>query len=180
MFKHILGYEGLYKISDKGKVWSFHSRSSKTGKTCKGQLKNSQFHPSGYRFVILYKKAKPKSYLVHRLVGKAFIQNPNNLKYINHKDGNKKNNSVSNLEWVTFAENMKHAWANGLCKSTPARIANARKVGIANRKYKWSFIKKIRKEYKTGVLQKDLAEKYQLDFRVVNAIVRHKIYRDAA
>lgn len=69
---------------------------------------------SGYFYVELFKNNKAKRYLVHRLVAKAFIPNPENKPQVNHKDGNKTNNHVSNLEWVTNSENQLHAFSMGL------------------------------------------------------------------
>lgn len=66
---------------------------------------------------IMTQKGKKKYLLVHRIVAKLFIENTNNAKTVNHKDGNKLNNSVSNLEWVTCQENLKHARDNGLLKT---------------------------------------------------------------
>ena len=66
----------------------------------------------GYHEVIL----NGKQYRVHRLVSEAFIPNPNNLPCVNHKDGNKQNNSVDNLEWVTYSENTIHSFKTGLQK----------------------------------------------------------------
>lgn len=66
----------------------------------------------GYHEVIL----NGKQYRVHRLVAEAFIPNPNNLPCVNHKDGNKQNNSVDNLEWVTYSENTIHSFKTGLQK----------------------------------------------------------------
>ena len=57
---------------------------------------------------------RKKYCLVHRLVANAFIPNPENKRCINHKDGNKKNNNINNLEWVSYSENMKHAYRTGL------------------------------------------------------------------
>ena len=59
---------------------------------------------------------KGKTYSVHRLVAKAFLKNPNNYTEVNHKDGNKHNNDISNLEWISHQENMKHAGKSGLMK----------------------------------------------------------------
>jgi hypothetical protein len=75
-----------------------------------GQLKHQFLSKSGYYLVKLLQKA----YRVHRLVALAFIDNPRNLPFINHKDGNKENNCVDNLEWCTQRENVHHALRTGL------------------------------------------------------------------
>lgn len=70
----------------------------------------------GYREVLLSENGKTKNYFVHRLVAQAFIPNPDNLPCVNHRDGNKLNNSVDNLEWCTHRENTKHSFRIGLQK----------------------------------------------------------------
>lgn len=70
----------------------------------------------GYLSVDLYENSKRKTERVHRLVAEAFVPNPDNKPYVNHKDGNKYNNNASNLEWATSKENCRHAWDNGLAK----------------------------------------------------------------
>lgn len=71
-----------------------------------------------YLRVTLYREGSSKKFLVHRLVAETFIPNPNNFPEVNHIDGNKRNNSVYNLEWVSHSENLKHAYKNGLAHST--------------------------------------------------------------
>lgn len=71
----------------------------------------------GYLRVRIHTSFKNRYLSVHRLVAKAFIPNPENKPQVNHKDGNKLNNDVSNLEWVTPKENINHAWRMGLSKS---------------------------------------------------------------
>ena len=106
IWKDVVGYEGLYRINNKGDVFSV--RKSKNMKLCKTG--------NGYLKVGITKNGKTKYIDVHRLVAIAFIKNERNLKEINHIDGNKENNSVENLEWSTRSENVKHAYKNGLNK----------------------------------------------------------------
>lgn len=103
-WRDIKGYEGLYKISNTGNVFSYVSNRIMTPAYC----------GSGYKKVMLSKDMKAKNKMVHRLVAEAFIPNPENKKTVNHKDGNKENNDVSNLEWNTYSENLKHAYKHGL------------------------------------------------------------------
>ena len=100
--KDIEGYEGLYGVDRMGNVYS-HRR--------KKYLSPGVTH--GHQFVILYNNGKRKLVMVHRLVAKAFIPNPKNLPVVNHIDGNKNNNCVTNLEWCTQKENVHHCIAMG-------------------------------------------------------------------
>lgn len=72
----------------------------------------------GYRYCILRSLGSNKTMKIHRLVGMAFVPNPNNYDQINHIDGDKLNNDPPNLQWCTPKENVRHAWATGLCKRT--------------------------------------------------------------
>lgn len=111
IWKDIEGYEGLYQISSLGRV-----RRIKGGKgTASGRILKS-FANSGYFFVGLYVNSKQKHIGVHRLVAEAFIPNPDNKSEVNHINGNKHDNRIVNLEWVTPSENMQHAWRTGLTK----------------------------------------------------------------
>lgn len=96
-----------YEVSDNGEV-----RSLITGKTL-AQFKNN----SGYYRVSLWRDNSGRNELVHRLVAEAFIPNPLGKRTVNHKDGDKSNNSVENLEWMTGRENTRHASTNGLLRS---------------------------------------------------------------
>lgn len=99
-WKDVIGYEGKYQISNTGEVKSLNYLS--TGET---KLLKQQTDKHGYKRVRLYKDGKGKSCLVHRLVAIAFIPNPNDLPMVNHKDEDKTNNNVNNLEWCTIAYN---------------------------------------------------------------------------
>lgn len=111
-------FEKLYKISESGEVFSVRS-----GIFLKGSLSNC-----GYPVVTLQNKGFKKTMSVHRLVAKAYIPNPENKPQINHIDGNKQNNNVSNLEWSTHSENMKHAHEIGLARSQKGTSNNANKL----------------------------------------------------
>ena len=101
-----------YKVSNFGNVDSLNSR----GRGKRKRLKLS-INKYGYMQVQLSINGKPKMFLVHRLVAMCFIPNPNNYKQVNHIDGNKLNNHVSNLEWCSNQQNMDHAKRLGLIKS---------------------------------------------------------------
>ena len=103
LWKDIPGYEGLYQISNLGQVKSFR-KSTKYG--CQNEyILKPNIASHGYKQVTLYKDTVKHKFLVHRLVASAFISNPNNLPQINHKDENRLNNYVDNLEWCTAEYN---------------------------------------------------------------------------
>lgn len=106
IFKDIVGFEGKYQVSNFGNVKSLNYQN-----TSKAKLLTPIKHHCGYLLVHL---GTSKIKMVHTLVANAFIPNPDNKKCVNHIDGNKQNNAVSNLEWVTYKENMEHAIRTGL------------------------------------------------------------------
>lgn len=101
-WKEILGFNGRYHINENGEIRS------------RFKLTTQSTMPLGYKYVLLRpekgRKTKAKNCLVHRLVASTFIPNPDNKPQVNHKDGNKSNNCVANLEWVTVSENHRHAF----------------------------------------------------------------------
>lgn len=109
IWKDIKGYEGLYQISNLGRVKSFRA-STKYGKPEEMFLKPSLIN-SGYGVVTLYSAQNRRKHQIHRLVATAFIENPNNFPCINHKDENKLNNCVDNLEWCTYQYNNNYGTA---------------------------------------------------------------------
>ena len=98
IWKDIDGYDGKYQVSTWGRV-----RNAKTGK-----IKKQYYNEKGYLKVQLCFKGKIKKHRVNRLVAQAFVLNPYDLPQVNHKDGNKENNSFTNLEWTTNEINQKH------------------------------------------------------------------------
>lgn len=113
IWKDIDGYDGLYRISNEGRILSMKFGPQKLKNTSPKIMKQS-ISSSGYLHVQLYKNGKSSTKLIHILVANAFIPNLLNKPEVNHIDGNKKNNSANNLEWVTKSENAQHAIKNGL------------------------------------------------------------------
>lgn len=132
IFKDIFGYKNLYQISNFGRVKSLKRenifycglRKEYLKRPVKEKILNYSKSNRGYLQVCLTKNGKSKTFLVHRLVAKTFIENVCNKSQVNHIDGNKENNSVNNLEWCTSSENNKHAFILGLNKSQNIRKVN--------------------------------------------------------
>ena len=102
-WKAISGYEGIYEVSDLGRVKSLKFWKEKILKPKK---------TNGYLLVSLYKDGHTKQLLVHRLVAEAFIPNPQGLETVNHKDEVKTNNVASNLEWMSQKDNLNYGTRN--------------------------------------------------------------------
>lgn len=130
-WKDIIGYENEYQINQFGEIRTLKdSPKLKKYNVLKPQINKR----NGYVYQMLYKNGKEKLLRVHRLVAMAFLPNPNNLPQVNHKDGNKQNNSVDNLEWCEQSYNMKHAFKTGLEKPSEKQKAAVRKTNEKKRK----------------------------------------------
>lgn len=113
VWKPIEGYEGLYEVSNTGRVRRLRFINNHTNKAKVFDIKPKN-NGHGYLKVFLYKGGKSRQKLVHRLVAEAFIEKQDGKRFVNHKDGNKHNNSADNLEWCSRSENMLHAYETGL------------------------------------------------------------------
>lgn len=109
IWKKVKDHNGYY-ISNFGKLKSYVRYSE--GRIIKPWKAKS--HKKLNDYYLRYSLGRENKILAHRLVAIAFLPNPNNLPCINHKDGNKINNCISNLEWVSYSENNKHAYLNNL------------------------------------------------------------------
>ena len=121
-------YETSYEVSNLGRVRSIDRVSGKRKGIVKGKILVQTPNRRKYLEVRLFKDGESIPKIVHRLIAKAFISNPNDLPQVNHKDGDKKNNSVANLEWITNSENQKHAYKLGLQPSRAGENNNKAKI----------------------------------------------------
>ena len=150
-WRPIEGYEGLYEVSSYGRVRSvdrYVRCSYGSYRLHKGKVLSPGIRPDGYLVVSL----KYKMFRVHRLVAQAFIPNPDNLPQINHKDEDKSNNRVENLEWCTAKYNNNYGTARIRAKETA--IKNGYFTGLSKEEYMKKYnqdnkdkIKEYRKEY---------------------------------
>jgi DNA invertase Pin-like site-specific DNA recombinase len=176
-WRDILGYEGLYQISDLGNVRSLDrkKRNGKDGKgfyILKGRVLTLVNSKKGYKVVTLYKDGKQKVKEVHRLIAEAFIPNEENKPQVNHINGDKTDNSLNNLEWVTVSENIQHAFDNGL-----VNIKNISGEKNSQSKLKYDDVKYIRRVF----IKRDrvygasaLARKYGVSHQNILNIVNNK------
>lgn len=115
-WKDIVGFEGLYKISSEGRVYSlprdFTDKLGRHRKSPAHFMKIKINLQTGYPTVTLTKQGKGKQYSIHRLIAEAFIPNPQNLPCVNHIDENRANSVLSNLEWVSYSKNNTYGMAN--------------------------------------------------------------------
>ena len=156
IWKDVIGWEGFYQISNFGNVKSLERQVYNKGHKCYrvqyGRVLKPAIASHGYRMVHLLNGKISRSVCVHRLVIEAFIPNSENKKETNHKDGNKLNNNVDNLEWATYTENINHALNTGLnnnkadthykakiTSKDAVTIRRMRKQGIRITKIKESF-----------------------------------------
>lgn len=120
MWREVAGYEGLYAVSDEGEVISL-PRVINNGRgsfRVSGKLLKQGTRAGKYKFVHLSKNNVHNSFLVHRLVALAFLDNPENLPEVNHKDENPSNNRVENLEWCSRQHNIDYSKAKKVSQYT--------------------------------------------------------------
>lgn len=164
VWKGIIGYEGRYEISNFGNVRSL----------CKSMITKLKPHKNGcgYSEVNLFKNRKQKRFRIHRLVGLAFVANPDNKPWINHIDCNRENPRADNLEWVTPKENVEHAMSlnrqyialgegNGKAKLTKEEVIKIKK--------------EILSESSRSLAQ--IARQYGVDWTTVSCIKRGKSWK---
>lgn len=164
IFKDIKDYEGLYQISNLGRVKAL-------AKFCKTKGDGIRYSPEkimktgndihGYQLIGMSKNTKRLTFKVHRLVAQAFIPNSENKPFINHKNGIKNDNNFKNLEWCTDQENMDHAVRTGLIKKGEDN---------PNSKLNEKDILRIRNEFKDFSIS-DVARKFNVDWNTIKRVI---------
>lgn len=160
----VLNFEGRYLVTDDGKVWS--------------NLRNKFLKPGldkdGYEIVCLHKNGVAYWFRLHRLIAKTFIPNPDGKPEINHIDGNKRNNSIDNLEWVTSSENKYHAFKHNLKEKT---VGEKHGMHVLSNKQ----VQMIRFIYGLGgVSQSTIGKIYGVRQEQICRIVNYKSWKEEA
>jgi len=171
--RDLKGFEGLYKVGSDGVLYSVKSYGLK-------KLKGGS--DGRYKHHSLRKDGKQYQRTLHSIVAETFIPNPEGKREVNHIDGNKLNNDVSNLEWVSRSENAKHAYANGMIKITDEHLHNMRKsVGSKNAKLSRVEAENLKHIYNNmkKPSTRRLAKSYGLSRHVIRRAVngRQKYFR---
>lgn len=163
MWKVIPAFGGRYEASENGEIRHAKNKNVRKARVNRcGYLQMNFSRNDG--------KGKNITALVHRLIALTFLENPNNLQYINHKDGNKQNNAVSNLEYCTRSENQKHAFKMGLQKMPKGEEAPCAK--LTNEQ-----ARQIRKLYKEKQMsQQKIAGFFNVSQTTVRRVINGKRY----
>ena len=157
IWKTIVGFEN-YSISNKGQV-----RNDLTRRIL------STFPVGGYLMVNLMANGSKKLVYIHRLVGHAFVDNPNDYKEINHINGKKDDNLPDNLEWCTRSENIKHAYATSLMKPLKGESSGMSKLTDAE-------VLMIRELRSCGIFLQELSDRFGVSKSVISNISRYKTW----
>ena len=164
IWKDVIGYEKYFMISNFGDVWSKRTNIILVPTATK----------AGYNTIstrLFGRWGGAKVIRIHRMVAEAFIKNPENKPYVNHLDGNKKNNNVCNLEWCTAKENSIHAYKTGLAKVG----SGANNPGAT---LTWEQVEEIRKNYKENKeTHKTIAERYGVERTCITNMLNNVTYK---
>lgn len=161
IWKPVVGYEGLYSISEYGKLRKEYSSKGKKIGIYPGYMTYK-----GYIAASLTKDRQRKMIFVHKLVCEAFIGVRPRGMQVNHKDANKMNNHFSNLEYVTLQQNKHHAFLHGLCKAPKGVLQHSAKLTEKQ-------VISIRRQYAKGnISQATLAQRYKVNQTAIGFIIR--------
>lgn len=156
-WKDVVGWEDMYSVSSEGRVYSKHTKT----------LRKPRTEKLGYLSVDLWNNNYMKRLKVHRMVAQAFIVNPENKPQVNHKDGDKANNKLSNLEWATAKENSQHAYSNKLSRPT---------VGARHGRSKLTELEAFFIKH-SELPNKDLATEFGVSQRLIRKIKQGELWK---
>lgn len=174
VWKDVAGYAGVYQVSNLGRVRSVY-RTVKYSDGRKYVYEGKIIKPTknknrgNYLYVTLSYNQKRVFKSLHRLVAETFIKNVGDKPEVNHIDGDKGNNKVSNLEWVTSKENSEHAVKNGLLPSGQY----SHHAVFSN-----DQVRNMRKEYKGGLRLTDLAKRFRVNPSTMHSILNYRTYKN--
>ena len=167
VWKDVSGYEGFYQVSSKGRIKSLsryvYHKKGNGRRLLDERMMKLKVNRWGYLTVNLSKNSVVKTYQVHRLIADAFYSSEDEGLQVNHKDGDKLNNELDNLELVTSEENIKHGYKEKLIVNVSKRMTQ----GIAD---------EIRRKYTGSVTQKDLSEEYGFSIRAISKVINNKTW----
>lgn len=169
IWKDVADYEGKYAISNTGKIKSleFHRNTGRGGYVNKEKVLALYISNTGYNKICLLLNKKRKYPFIHRLVAEAFIPNIKNLPCVNHIDGNKLNNCVENLEWVTYSENSEHMYRVLGYENSKSMLGTLGKLNKNSKPIiqldlngnfvkEWEGIRDLARKWEDGVLYRNL------------------------
>lgn len=171
MWRPVKGFEDRYEVNEAGVVRSLGWIDTR-GIRREPQVMKPHLWKMGYYGLVLSGREKKVARYVHRLVAEAFIPNPHGKPFTNHKDGNKTNNHLSNLEWCTHAENVRHAHLIGLIPPSP--IGPGEKSPSA--KLTEEKVLEIRRRLATGAQHQELADEYGVAKGTIGFIARRETW----
>ena len=176
IWKDIKNYEGEYQVSNDGLVKSlpryitYQRKGKGLSAYCPGKILRPRYTKDRYLGLVISHNGSNETIRIHRAVAQAFIPNSLNLPIINHKDGNKSNNVIANLEWTTYKENTAHAYRNGLATNYGSNHYLS--------KLRESDVLQIREIYLSKKLyQKEIARMFNVCPSLISYIISNKRWK---
>lgn len=173
-WRDIEGYEGFYQVSTHGRIKSLaRTITCKNGmlKPFKERILTPHFNTNGYLWVHLQRNSVKEFWFIHRLVARAFVPNPDNKPFVNHKSGRKTDNVADLLEWSTRRENVAHAFSTGLMSH----------AGEKNSQSKLTVDKvvEMRRLFTEGVTRRELSDRFGVSYSRVRDVVNGTCWTEA-
>lgn len=166
IWRDVIGFEGIYQVSNYGKIRSLDRVDARGRKRYAKEIALS-FSGDGYGRVGLHKNKKRYKFLVHRLVAQCFLESIEGKDEVNHIDGIKSNNHVTNLEWCNRHDNIRHSFDNNL-------VRRERGENLYNAKLSAEKVIEARKMYAQGVPLSHIAKIYEVNEKTITLAIKKK------